>query len=315
MQFQYRKQTFRIWNINSFEVVELDFNQLSMFLMLTQYRQFSEAAERENISQSSLSKQIKALEEEAGSKLFMRGAKGAELTAAGREFYTFAQSALESKQAMHSRIAAHIDAQSNSTTIGVMPVLASFGIAALIADFRRKFPQYSVNVIEKNTREIVHLLDGSSLNMALIGTALADLDKYHEYSLVKDPFLLAVASEHPLARRDIVDLKSLENEPFIQLENSIGINNIVFAACNKAGFVPSIAYNCNIVPSAISLVKQGLGVFPFTSKELSAVSAPGIKLIELQDKLYGELVLVTSKSHDPNQADTAFRSFALNWYK
>lgn len=292
----------------------MDFNQLSMFMVLTQYRQFSEAAERENISQSSLSKQIKALEEEVGAKLFMRGSKGSELTAAGREFYAFAEAALEAKRVMHRQVARHIESRSRTTTVGVMPVLASFGLAELIADFRKKFPQYTINVIEKNTKEIVRLLSASSLNMALIGTELADLDKYDEYSLVKDPMLLAVAEDHPLAGQKRLSLESLKNEPFIQLENSIGINNIIFKGCRNAGFDPWIAYNCNIVNSAISLVQQGLGVFIFTSKELCTFVEQGIKLLELEDGLYGELVLVTSKSYEPNPADIAFRNFTLSWY-
>jgi len=285
-----------------------------MFLMLTQYRQFAEAAENENISQSSLSKQIKALEDEVGTKLFKRTSKGVELTQAGKEFYTFAETSLDAKRNMMLNISAQMEAQSKTTTVGIMPVMTSYGIAELLSDFRKEYPQFNLRVMEKNTREIVRMLAGNALNMALIGTKLADLDKYHEYSLEKDPIILAIAEDHPLAQYEILDLKQLEDEPFIQLENSIGINRIVVDGCKEAGFAPNIAYTCNVVPSALSMVKEGLGVLLFTSKGINVFDTSGIKLLRLRDQLFGDLVLVTSKEYEPNRADVAFREFTLNWY-
>lgn len=293
----------------------MDFSQLSMFLTLVECRQFSEAAERESISQSSFSKQIKALEDELGAKLFKRTVKGAELTGVGKEFLSFAQTASNAKNNMHSRIALHIDTQNKTTTVGVMPVMTSYDIAELLADFHEEFPEYSINIIEKNTREIAQLLADSSLYMALLGTKMVDLDKYDEYTLAKDPIVLAVSMKHPLAKNSEIGLESLKGESFIRLEDSIGLNKIIMEGCKKAGFVPNVSYSCSTVPSALSMVKEGLGVLLLTTKGINVFNTSGIKQIKLLDELYGKLVLVTSKEYELNQADIAFRNFTLEWYK
>lgn len=66
--------------------------QLRYFMALTEYKSFSLAAEKSYVSQPTLSKQIKALEEELGGiKLFERNTKQLEITDAGREFYVSAE--------------------------------------------------------------------------------------------------------------------------------------------------------------------------------------------------------------------------------
>lgn len=292
----------------------MDFAQLSNFIALARYRQFSEAAESEHISPSSLSKQIKAMEDEVGAKLFLRGAKGAELTEAGRVFHTFAQTAVASKQNMLMEIAAHIDSKNRSSTVVVMPVMNSFGIIDLISGFRKDFPHFRLNITEKGTMDIAHQLDGKSITMALIGTGLADAGKYHEHILFVDPFHVAVAVAHPLAQYREIDLISLAKEPLILLEDSVGINNIIYKACRGEGFEPNVAYTCKVVPSALSMVRQGFGVLMFTEQELRTYKPDGVELVRLRGNICGKLVLAVSKSYCLNQADKAFVSFTLKRY-
>ena len=68
----------------------MNFAQLGYFLAVARSKNFSRAAEDSYVSQSSLSKQIKALEEELGVELFVRSASGATLTSAGERFLVFA---------------------------------------------------------------------------------------------------------------------------------------------------------------------------------------------------------------------------------
>jgi DNA-binding transcriptional LysR family regulator len=294
--------------------MQMDFSQLSVFVTLTECRQFSEDAESENISQSSLSKQIKAMEDEIGARLFLRGAKGVELTAVGGEFLFFARRVLEEKRDMQMKVAAHVDTKNRTSTIMIMPVMTSFGISGLIADFRRDYPQYRLDILEKGTRDIARLLDASAVDMALVGTGIADFGKYLEHSLFIDPFHVAVSSKHPLAGESEIDLKALKNEPFIQLEDSIGINNIVIKACRDEGFEPNIAYSCKVVPSALSMVRQGFGALLFTEQELRTFRPPGVELIKLRGNLCGKLVLAVRKTYKPNQADKAFINYTLKRY-
>lgn len=297
------------------EVITLDFNQISMFMSLAQLGQFSEAAEKENISQSSFSKQIKALEEELGLKLFARTSKGTQLTHAGKAFYEFARISLDARRDLQRKLAEYTEAQNKTATVCVMPVMASYGIAELISDFHRDYPGYRIKIVEKNTREIVGLLAAGDFNLALLGTGLADLEKYDEHILDREPMVLAVAADSLLAGRESIALRELEDEPLIQLEESIGLNSIISKGFKEAGLEPKYSYSCSTVLSAVSMVREHLGSLLLTTRGLSIVDTRGLKLIRLEDELYGKLVLVTRREHEPNQAETAFRNFTLEWYK
>jgi DNA-binding transcriptional LysR family regulator len=73
----------------------MDFNQLNYFLTVVKYKHFTLASEELCISQSSLSKHIKALESELGIQLLDRSTRNLQLTPFGEEFLTFCQRAID----------------------------------------------------------------------------------------------------------------------------------------------------------------------------------------------------------------------------
>lgn len=196
----------------------------------------------------------------------------------------------------------------------MMPVLATYGVAGLIAAFHRYYPQFSLKVIEKSAGEILRLLDAGSLSLAIVGNGMTDPEKYEECPLLQDKIILAVAANHPLASCSFVSLRSLEREPFIMLNNGAGLDKIIFDSCRRAGFTPRVAYACSVVPSILSLVEEGLGIALLMEQAVKTLHTPNIKIIELNDLLLGDLVLVIAKERALNQASIAFRHFTLNWY-
>jgi DNA-binding transcriptional LysR family regulator len=226
----------------------MDFDQLSLFLSLARCRQFTEAAAEESVSQSTLSKQIKSLEEELGVKLFKRSVKGVELSPAGRDFYEFARNLLENKRRIVLKMAEYIEARNKQVAVGVIPVMASYGIAELIAVFRRKYPQFSLSIAEESSGEIKRLLAAGALNMALLGNGLVDLGKYREQTLLKDEIVLVAGADHPLASESCVALQCLAEEPFILLDNGTGLDLKITEGCKKRDSLP-----ISPIPAALSL--------------------------------------------------------------
>lgn len=300
--------------INKYEVMYLDFTQLSMFLTLAKHQQFSIAADIENISQSGFSKQIRALEDEIGSKLFTRTSKGAELTEVGRAFYDFASSSIKAKGDIINRIEDIIGEQNKTISVYVMPVMASFGITELVSDFQRLNPQYKLKIVEKNTRELVSLLNERPISLALAAAYLVDYSKYDQYSLLKDEILAALPENHPLASEDTIDIRQLSDTPLIVMHDSIGLNRIISDGYRQAGFSPKLSFPCSIVSSALSLVREGFGVFLFTTRGFNINNTEGIKLLKLKEKLYGDYVLLVSRQHELSQAEKTFKKFVFDWY-
>ena|GEM_PF-6607555 len=292
----------------------MEFKQLSMFLTLAKHQQFSVAADIENISQSGFSKQIRALEDEIGAKLFVRTSKGAELTEVGREFFDFAEASVAAKDKILSRVGDIVGQQTMTISVYVMPVMASFGITELISDFHEEYPQYKLKIVEKNTRELASLLNEKPVSLALAGTFLVDYARYEQYSLVKDEILAAVPENHPLAQEDTIDIRQLADIPLIVMQDSIGLNRIISDGYKQAGVTPTLSVPCNIVSSALSLVREGFGTFLFTARGFNIHNTQGMKLLKLKEKLYGNFVLLVSKQLDLSPAEQAFKKYVFDWY-
>jgi DNA-binding transcriptional LysR family regulator len=254
------------------------------------------------------------LEEELGVQLFSRSAKGAELTAAGREFLAFAQASLAGKQRVLAQLSSYLESANKSVAVGMMPVLATYGVAGLIAAFHRYYPQFSLKVIEKSAGEILRLLDAGSLSLAIVGNGMTDPEKYEECPLLSGQDHFSRRRQSPAGLLLVRFSPQSGAGAFHMLNNGAGLDKIIFDSCRRAGFTPRVAYACSVVPSILSLVEEGLGIALLMEQAVKTLHTPNIKIIELNDLLLGDLVLVIAKERALNQASIAFRHFTLNWY-
>ncbi|TKI03005.1 LysR family transcriptional regulator [Martelella alba] len=262
-----------------------ELSQLRFFIAVATELNFSRAAKRLNMTQPPLSRQIQLLEHQLGVELFERSTRSVKLTVAGLAFYKQANQLLEhatyaAQQA--KRIAA---GETGNLTLSFVSCAIYALIPAVIHRIRHKYPQLNINLFEQSTAEQLSGLQLQKNDVGIIRTSIVDDNLYTE-KLLSEPFVLAIPSHHPLAKKNLITIKQLEKQKVI-----------IYSSMSWQPFYEKIStlfYQENVQPdyelctgstaTILSMVKGGLG--------LALVPAGGMH-IRFSGVVYKELVLAT----------------------
>lgn len=207
------------------------------FIELAQSLSYTEAASLLNITQSTLSKHILALEKEFGAKLFERNRKEVKLTEAGRVFFEYASLSLSQYEDMRDRLA---DMERNRP-INVLGHMKDTEISSVCATAvmlaRNRFNL--VCTLNPDHDEYDHLGEGD------VFMGFANPDQIERLSLgsrelFSSPLCVVTAVEHPLAKKPRVQWSDLEEHTFIRFVSDVTDPawHQVENACIKSGFKP-----------------------------------------------------------------------------
>jgi len=286
-------------------VFDMDLRHLRYFATLAQERNFTRAAARLNVSQPPLSQQIKALESELGTLLFVRTSRRVDLTAAGQVFLAHATAILErveqacaQARAVGSGHAGHLDIGcSSSLLLGPLP--------QLVAGYRRAFPGVGVALHEMTPAAQLTALRDRRLDISFSRTPIVDAQLSAELAW-EDPVVAAIPRGHRLVARRKLALKDLASEPFVLLR----LDSSAFAAylnqcCVDAGFMPKASQYVVETQAMPSLVAAGLGV-ALVPASLASVHRRGVEYRALAGAAPRADVYTLSRRDDPSATVRGF---------
>jgi DNA-binding transcriptional LysR family regulator len=218
-----------------------DLRQMRYVVEVARERSFSRAAVNLHVAQQALSQQVKAVEEALGVQLFERTNRGVDLTAAGEAFVHEARRALNAADRVGQR--AQAAARGEVGTLRLAYTLATVyeTLPALIDALAAEHPDLNLRPREVFAEDIEQLLADERVDLALaphVGRR-SGLDQH----LVRvEPFVAAVAENHPLATEEDLALAALADQT-VELwpqTMSPGYYDAVVAACRDAGFEPRL---------------------------------------------------------------------------
>ena len=269
--------------------------QLELFLALTEGKGFSSVAEQLYIVQSTLSKQIKALEKELDTRLFTRKNKGVELTASGQVFLTYAQRILAEYQAMKKELYPFTSLRKKPIIVCGEPGLAPYGIHDLIDKFNDCHDDLDVQFHERAFSEVLHLLDRREADMALVWEENVNIHGYDVQRIIEDEMVLIISSEHPLAKRGgTIDLLEVKNEPFSILFRSV-CRPLTLKLCQNAGFYPHTLYEVLRTSSQFDLAAMGKAVGIVGSERALKWGNPNVAVLRIRGTVRLHLLTVLIK--------------------
>ena len=165
--------------------------QLQYFMAIAKYKNFSTAAEECYISQSSLSKQIKALEQELGGvELFDRNTKKLDITYAGKEFYISADKILMEYQKMINNMKKYMDGHTEVLNIGTIPVMNHYGLTDIFFKFQEYYSNIRLHVIEANSVPIIEDFTKGKMDLAFLRDNYLPVGDFKIFPLVDDELVL-----------------------------------------------------------------------------------------------------------------------------
>jgi DNA-binding transcriptional LysR family regulator len=240
----------------------LNLRRLRYFVGVAEELHFGRAARRLNLSQPSLSIQIRALERDIGTPLLVRTQRRVELTSAGRVLLDDGRRLIGQAEAavVHARRAAA--GSVGSLSIGFVSTADYSILPPLVRSFRRKHPGVALRLLELTGDLQQALLLSGEIDLGLSALPMPAPDLMARL-VFREPLIAAVPASHTLAKgARRIRLRTLAGEGFILFPRELapGLYDLVIAACQRAGFTPHLAQEAIQMQTILGLVAAGLGV-------------------------------------------------------
>ena len=187
----------------------MELRQLRYFAKAAETLNFSHAANNLNIAQSSLSQQIKQLEDELGTQLFIRDRHSFQLTEAGEEMLPFALRTIHAAEACADRIRDLRKMLTGTLNIGVTHSFSPI-LTETVISFIKMYPKIKVNIVYKQMNELMELLSNHELDFVLAFKPIQPLPNVESHILFQNTLSAIVGNNHPLASKDKVSIAELE---------------------------------------------------------------------------------------------------------
>ncbi|ANE44145.1 LysR family transcriptional regulator [Deinococcus puniceus] len=283
----------------------MELRHLRHFVALAEEENFGRAAERVFVVQQALSNSIKNLEDEVGVPLVLRTTRRVQLTPAGREFLEGARLTLAQATQTVERTRRAARGEVGRLTVGFVSGLAFGGLPEIVRKFRELYPNVSVDLRELTAQEQEAALRGGQVDVGLMLLPVRD-PNLDSRALWRQPLVAALPSGHALARKRKLKISDLAGEPFVFFPRQLRATYFdqVMRWCAGAGFTPNVTQEAIEIPTLLSLVAAGVGVFlPIAFFERLAL--PGVVYRPVDGAPVVEIVAVWQRSnptrspHDP----------------
>lgn len=184
----------------------MDLRTLRYFVMVAEELNITKAAEKLHMSQPPLSAQIKGLEKELDTELFIRGSRQLTLTETGQLLYRRAKEILSLSDKTHSEVLSMGKGMSGTISIGLVEGMAPDIAAEWFAGFLKEYPNMRLRILDGSTDDLLEKLRGGLISLAVI-TAPCDNSLLHSFRVGEERMAALMSKAHPLAKRKGKEIK------------------------------------------------------------------------------------------------------------
>ncbi|MCP3805451.1 LysR substrate-binding domain-containing protein [Allokutzneria sp. A3M-2-11 16] len=289
--------------------------QLRYFLAVARTRHFTRAAEEAGVAQPSLSKQIRALEEELGAELFTRLRGNIALTAAGEALLPIAERILSDVDTASLEVGELAGLRRGRVRVGAPPSLCASIFADVLRRFHDSYPGIRLVVEEGGSQDLVGALNRGELDLALIIVSeprtpdpLASTPILREDLVVASP-----AAAPPPTRRRHLRLAELRDRPLVMFRQGYDLRQATLDACHREGFEPTFAVEGGEMDAVLRFVEVGLGLAIVPSMVLAA--RPSLRGTPLAPPGMSRTIALAQRADTtPTNAGRAFRATLLDHF-
>lgn len=245
----------------------MNLRSLSYFVAVAEELNISRAAEKLNMSQPPLSTQIKNLEYDLNTTLFVRGKRQLMLTESGQLLYRRAKEIINLADKAEEEILALTKGLSGTITIGLTEGMSPDTVAEWISDFMKEHSKVRFRILDGNSDDLTEKLLSGIVSLAVI-TAPCNQSLLNSFAVGTEKMSVLMPSDHPLASLsgDTLDITDIADEPLIVPSRKADIDTIYkwFRSTKKE---PNIVCEMDSYLDAAALSGRGIGIsiFPKTS--------------------------------------------------
>jgi DNA-binding transcriptional LysR family regulator len=275
----------------------MELRQIKLFLELSRELHFRSTSEKMFVTQSALSRQIKALEQELGITLFERNKRNVKLTDAGQFLREQWQRLINDIHTIHRQAIQIHEGKYGMISIGYPGSIAYHFLPELLTYLNHHFPALKIELVEPTDLTFEQLLLNYQMDLGFrrepaVNPVLQSLSLYEE------SFALVVPASHPLTEENFNGLQDLTDDNFILsgLHHQTFYVASLHSIFNAYNFTPKVHIESDFGAAILSLVAKGLGV-SILPGSYAFSAQPGIRFIALPQKAS---LYVTWRKEDTN---------------
>lgn len=238
----------------------MELHQLRYFVAVAETGSFTRAAEREGVTQPTLSEQVIRLESGGhgvGRRLFDRLGRKVVLTDAGHELLGRAQAILAAVD--EAERAVRDSTEGGRLRVGAIPTIAPFLLPSAVTRFRKDHPAVQLQLKEDLTERLLADLLAGELDIGVMALPIRD-DRLHVEKLFAEPLVMALPAGHRLVAKSEVRLADVVDEPFILLDDMHCFGDQVLSFCRRGGVEPQVVCRGEQIVTLLAMVAAGQGV-------------------------------------------------------
>lgn len=257
----------------------MELRHVRYFDAIAETLNFTRAAERLHVTQSTLSHQIKQMEDELGALLFDRSTRKIRLTESGEILRSYLTPALEQIDRGIQALHGEVEVLTGAIRLGTTPSFNTRMVPHCVSSFLQHYPGIQVTVQELSAAMIVSQLAAGQLDLA-VSYRPDGTDLWFE-PLYNEELRLVVATSHPLAKRRRVRMVELHHVRMVLLHPQFQTRQLLDDCFEAAGAEPLVVVQFNSVAPMIELIRQtGLaGIIGETAVSPSA----DLRVVPLED--------------------------------
>jgi DNA-binding transcriptional LysR family regulator len=251
----------------------LDVRRLKVLREVARCGSFSAAAEALAFTQPAISRQIAALELEAGTQLVDRRARGVRLTPAGELLVGHADAILDRLAAAETQLEALAGLAGGRLRLGTFGTANATLIPLAIREFGAEHPDVELRLVEGMSATLVQRLGAGEVDLAVVSDhepLQVDREEIELEHLMDDPLYVALPAGHRLADAPSLRMADLGAETWIEGRHG-GCAGPLYAAAQAAGFEPKIGFEADAWLGKQGLVAAGVGVTLIPTVALATV--------------------------------------------
>ena len=290
----------------------MDLRGLHYFSVVAEELNFTRAAQRLSMSQPPLSNQIKALEEELGTPLFIRGGRTLQLTEAGKVLYRRAAQLLDLAERTREEVGSLAMGLSGTLCLGSVAGLAPFLAARWLAGFREEYPLVRFEIVNGSSDDIIDQILRGHIELGLIA-APYDSEHLEGIPVGDEPWCAIMSDRNPLASEPEapLPLKELAGKTLIVPHRRSRVDEIR-SWFRQAGAEPTIiGEHSNYVDVlAMAQADVGISIFPQTAPQ----TMPGIvcrRIVEPSHR--ARYLLVRKRNTSISELSQAFLDYVTDY--
>lgn len=295
----------------------MTYNQLKYVISVAENGSFSRAAKELFIAQPSLSNQIKALEEELGTPLFIRMHHNLKLTEAGHDFVLYSKRIINEFDHLQNLMQSYSSYSRGNLVIGTFNNAGYMGITETIMTFQRLYPKINVRLVMDHSDRLIDLLMTQEIDIAVLDTNETVLKEndFQYVQLEEEPFVVILPKHHYLAGRTALQLKDIRNEKIILPPEGSHARSVISGALQSEGNQLLTCGQCSSTEGCVQMVSCGFGLSIVTASSAKSLKNDSFHIIPLLPPIRLKTYLAMLKTSYPGSISDEMFGFLQTQFR